>query len=167
MKRYPVVIGATIAGVAGVLSYHTQPQAQSALASPTSHAATPPAASTKGRTSASASTTPTPHTQSPPTTSTTAPPSASHTALGKKEQYGYGVLSVRVTAQGNTITDVALATLQTADTYSTQLADAVVPYLKREVLHAQSAHISAITGATYTSEAYAMSLQSALDKLRR
>jgi uncharacterized protein with FMN-binding domain len=37
--------------------------------------------------------------------------------------------------------------------------------LRNEILSAQSAHINAISGATYTSEAYAYSVQSALDAL--
>jgi uncharacterized protein with FMN-binding domain len=37
--------------------------------------------------------------------------------------------------------------------------------LRAEVLSAQGATINGISGATYTSESYAQSLQSALDKL--
>ena len=37
--------------------------------------------------------------------------------------------------------------------------------LKSEVLAAHSARINAVSGATYTSQAYAASIQSALDKL--
>jgi uncharacterized protein with FMN-binding domain len=37
--------------------------------------------------------------------------------------------------------------------------------LRSEVLSAQSARVNAISGATYTSEAYTASVQSALDTL--
>jgi uncharacterized protein with FMN-binding domain len=37
--------------------------------------------------------------------------------------------------------------------------------LKSEVLSAQSANVNTISGATYTSQAYLASLQSALDRL--
>jgi uncharacterized protein with FMN-binding domain len=37
--------------------------------------------------------------------------------------------------------------------------------LKSQVMAADSARINGVSGATYTSEAYAYSLQSALDKL--
>ncbi len=37
--------------------------------------------------------------------------------------------------------------------------------LRQEALQAQSAQIDLISGATYTSEGYSMSLQSALDQL--
>jgi uncharacterized protein with FMN-binding domain len=41
----------------------------------------------------------------------------------------------------------------------------VLPMLRAQVLSSHSASISAVSGATYTSQAYAASLQSALDKL--
>jgi uncharacterized protein with FMN-binding domain len=39
----------------------------------------------------------------------------------------------------------------------------VEPILRSEALQAQSANIDGVSGATYTSTAYAQSLQSALD----
>jgi uncharacterized protein with FMN-binding domain len=73
---------------------------------------------------------------------------------------------VKVTEQAGRIVDVSVASLQTAEQYSQNLAQQVIPMLKNEVLSAQSARISAISGATYTSEAYAYSVQSALDRLK-
>jgi uncharacterized protein with FMN-binding domain len=85
--------------------------------------------------------------------------------VGTTVPYGYGELAVKVTARGNRITNVALTTLQTAEPYSQQLAGQAIPTLRSEVLSAQTASISAVSGATYTSDAYARSLQAALDKL--
>ncbi len=187
MKRYPLVISATAAGLAGVLSFHSHSttvalrgaSTNSATNSASNSATTPPrsrshATPPKTSTSAAGSTTPTGSTSARGRTSgKTAPstspaPGASTTrATGTLEQYGYGELSVRVTMAGGKITDVSVAKLQTADTYSQQLASYVIPILRREVLHAQSAKINGLSGATYTSEAYAYSLQSALDKLRK
>ncbi|HUY85498.1 MAG TPA: FMN-binding protein, partial [Acidimicrobiales bacterium] len=87
-------------------------------------------------------------------------------ATGASEQYGYGVLSVRVTVTGGKISDVQLANIQTAESYSQQIANQVIPYLNKEVISKQTARIYGISGATYTSEAYATSVQSALDKLK-
>ena len=66
---------------------------------------------------------------------------------------------------GNQITGVSVPVLRTAEPYSQQLATQVLPTLKSEVLAAHSARINAVSGATYTSQAYADSIQSALDKL--
>jgi uncharacterized protein with FMN-binding domain len=87
------------------------------------------------------------------------------TATGVLEQYGFGELAVTVTVHGSQITGVTVPVLRTAEPYSQQLAARVLPMLKREVLVAHSARIDAVSGATYTSEAYADSIQSALDKL--
>jgi uncharacterized protein with FMN-binding domain len=86
-------------------------------------------------------------------------------ATGTVEQYGYGELSVAVTVRGNQITDVSVPLLRTAEPYSQQLALQVIPMLKAEVLAAHGARIHGVSGATYTSAAYAQSIQSALDKL--
>ncbi|HSS10338.1 MAG TPA: FMN-binding protein, partial [Acidimicrobiales bacterium] len=47
---------------------------------------------------------------------------------------------------------------------SQAISDQVAPILHQEVLDAQSAQIDTVSGATYTSEAYAESLQAALDQ---
>ncbi|MEU5265510.1 FMN-binding protein, partial [Amycolatopsis sp. NPDC021455] len=42
-----------------------------------------------------------------------------------------------------------------------------VPALNQETLQAQSARIDTVSGATYTSEGYQQSLQSAIDQAHR
>jgi uncharacterized protein with FMN-binding domain len=74
-------------------------------------------------------------------------------------------MSVQVTVVNSKIVGLKVAALQTLESYSQQLEQQVVPILKAEVLRAQGTAINAISGATYTSEAYAYSIQSALDKL--
>ena len=86
-------------------------------------------------------------------------------ATGTVEQYGYGELAVTVTARGDQITGVSVPLLRTAEPYSQQLAQQVIPMLRAEVLAAHGAQIHGVSGATYTSVAYARSIQSALDKL--
>ena len=86
-------------------------------------------------------------------------------AMGTLEAYGYGELSVTVTVKGGEITGVTVPVLEVSDPNSRQVADYAIPQLKSEVLAANSARVHAISGATYTSDAYTASLQSALDKL--
>ena len=57
--------------------------------------------------------------------------------------------------------------LQITDPTSQQICTEAIPMLRSEALSAQSGTIDGISGATYTSEAYTQSLQSALDKLHR
>lgn len=92
-------------------------------------------------------------------------PGAVRSATGATEQFGYGALSVKVTVSGSRINRVSVPYIQVADSYSGNIASQVIPMLRSQVLSLQSARINGVSGATYTSEAYAMSLQSALDKL--
>ncbi len=175
MRRAPFVGVATVAGLIGVLSFHTKSLSAS-LATPST--TTPPRSASQGTTPST--TTPatghspggspssatggsTPAAKAPSTTTTTPPTTA--TATGTLEQYGYGELNVKVTVSGGRIRDVTVPKLLVAEQYSQQLAQSVIPMLRSEVLKAQSANISGVSGATYTSEAYALSLQAALKQL--
>ena len=149
LRRAPAVVAASAAGFAAVLAMHSGGK--------------PSILSGSGPSSGPVDTTPT--TTGPPVASTTPPTGATTTALGNNEQYGYGTLAVRVTVHAGRITNVSVANLQTAEQYSQSLAQQVIPILRNEVLSAQSAHINGLSGATYTSEAYAQSVQSALDSL--
>ena len=63
------------------------------------------------------------------------------------------------------ITDVQALQLPDGDRRSLQISREVEPMLAEEALAAQSPRIDTVSGATYTSRAYAQSLQSALDQL--
>ena len=151
MKRAPLlVLAGTVAGFIGVLSFHTRPAGlvtsgtQAGGTSDGTPAATPKATPARR----------------PP-----AGRGAVRTALGAEEQFNYGVLDVQVTVRGTRITDVSVPTLQVAEPTSQQICEQAIPMLRSEVLSAQSASINAVSGATFTSEAYAQSLQAALDQL--
>lgn len=76
----------------------------------------------------------------------------------------YGPVQVRVTVKGGKLTDVQAVALPTGGK-SGSIADYSAPILRREALAAQGAGIHAVSGATYTSEGYASSLQAALDQI--
>jgi uncharacterized protein with FMN-binding domain len=85
--------------------------------------------------------------------------------IGPSENYGYGVMSIKVTARSGRITALSTAELQIAEPFSQSLAQRAIPILRREVLQAQSANVATVSGATYTSDAYLSSIQAALDRL--
>ena len=143
MKTRHAMLAATSTGFVAVLALHV---------------ASPP-----GRLALGGSPTTTSTTQ--PTSSSTTVPGGIRSATGASEQFGYGVLSLKVTAQGNKITGISVANLQTAESYSQSLADQVIPMLTSEALAAQSANIQGVSGASYTSAGFAQSLQSALTQL--
>jgi uncharacterized protein with FMN-binding domain len=80
---------------------------------------------------------------------------------------GLGDIQVRVSARNGKITSVGLARLNINGPQSAQITGQVVPQLIQETLAANGGPIQAVSGATYTSQAYAASLQSALDKLAK
>ena len=167
MKRAPFVAGATVLGLVGIMTFHSQSSTSTVLAAPKPQA--PPqgrAAPMTSTTTATPAVQPSPNSNSTSTSTSTVPSApAIRTAVGPNEQYGYGSFAVKVTVTGTKITDVSTQGLQTAEQYSQQLADQVIPMLRSEVLHAQSTRINGISGATYTAEAYVTSLQAALNRL--
>jgi uncharacterized protein with FMN-binding domain len=75
----------------------------------------------------------------------------------------FGPVTVKIGVRGKKIVSVS-AVLPTERPRSQRINSQAGPLLRKEVLSAQSAHIHVISGATYTSNAYAQSLQAALDK---
>jgi uncharacterized protein with FMN-binding domain len=55
--------------------------------------------------------------------------------------------------------------MPTGDQRSARINTSAEPILREEAIATDSADVSVVSGATYTSEAYAASLQSALDQL--
>jgi uncharacterized protein with FMN-binding domain len=88
------------------------------------------------------------------------------TATGAVISTRFGDVQVQVTISGGAIADVTALQLPDRDRRSQSIASAAAPILRQEALTAQSASIDLLSGATYTSEAYAESLQSALDQVR-
>ncbi|MFF9564285.1 FMN-binding protein [Leifsonia sp. NPDC014704] len=110
---------------------------------------------------AAASSTPTPSDSSSSSGSSTA---TTTTITGSAVQTRYGAVQVEVTFSGNTIT--AVKTLQSPDRdgRDIEINDQALPILQQEVLASQSANIDTVSGATYTSEGYIQSVQSAIDQ---
>lgn len=84
------------------------------------------------------------------------------TVLGQPQDNPYGTVQVKVTLTGGRITDVQAVQLPTGGR-SGDIAAYAAPQLRSEVLAAQSANIDTVSGASYDSEGYARSVQSALD----
>jgi len=75
----------------------------------------------------------------------------------------YGLVQVQITISNHRITkSVAIAYPHGGGT-TNQINSYAIPQLGQEALQAQSARIDTVSGATYTSQGYRTSLQSALD----
>jgi uncharacterized protein with FMN-binding domain len=99
-----------------------------------------------------------------------APSSGSSTASGYKNgtftgpaiDVNYGLVQVQATVQNGKIADVQFLQYPSDRRTSQQINAFAMPNLQQEAIQAQSANVNIISGATLTSEGFAMSLQSAL-----
>jgi uncharacterized protein with FMN-binding domain len=135
-------------------------------AAATAQTASPTTASTGGgapSTTTNGNTPSTTATPSPGATTTTTGASDG-TFTGSSVNTRFGSVQVSVTISGGQITEVTPLHLTDADGRSVQISNQAAPMIRREVLAAQSARVSNIGGATYTTQAYLQSLQSALDQ---
>jgi uncharacterized protein with FMN-binding domain len=144
MRRTPIVITATVAGLAGVLAFHTTPSRLSPV----------------GLTPA-----PNPTGSQPDSAASTAP-GGTKTVDGPVVNYSYGDLSVSVTVSGSKITRVGIASLDDFGVArSEQIDQQSIPILEQRAVQAQSADIQGVSGASYTSAGFEHSLQAALRTL--
>ena len=104
-------------------------------------------------------------TAGPSPTQTPEPTPGTKTATGKAYRHPFGVVQVAVTVEGDQIVDVQALRMPEGDRHSAWISQQVEPMLRESALAVDSAQIDIVSGATYTSTAYAYSLQSALDQL--
>ncbi len=172
MKRVAFALFGTVASLVALLSFKSQGHAvvgaqglpsaslpSAAATSPAAPAATStpaPASSAAGSTSAAPS--------SAAATTTAPKASASKNYDGQAVETRYGTVQVQVTVAGTKITNAQFLQLTSFDPRSADINSQAGPLLLQETLQAQSSQIDTISGATYTSEGYLQSLQSALDQ---
>lgn len=140
LRRIVLASAATVSGVVMLLALkpHTVPEVAAAVA---------PAPSSSGSSTAGGGTTAT----------------GTRTVTGESVQTRWGPVQVRVTLLNGSITDVTAVTYPQENPRDQQINAYAVPRLRSEALAAQSADIDTVSGATYTSDGYRQSLQSALD----
>ncbi|MFG1807744.1 FMN-binding protein [Streptomyces sp. NPDC049040] len=137
----------TVSGVVLLLSLkpHTPAGAAGAAAEPTAPVPTPSASTTSPSAGAGGT-------------------AATRTVQGDTVQTRYGPVQLRITLHAGVITAVSVVQVPDGNPRDREIAGFAVPQLTHEALAAQSAQIDTVSGATYTSQGYIQSLQSALDK---
>ena len=135
MNRSPVVIAATVAGLALTLGF--RPHTTGVNTS----------ATTAGLTTGNANV------------------SGAQTVVGSDQALagGLGDIQVKVTAAGGKIVSVGMAKMNLHGPQSAQISNNVIPQLEQQAMAGGPIH--AVSGATYTSKAFATSLQNALSQL--
>ena len=163
MKRATIVTGVTVVGVAWLLNYKVAAHPLTALspASPTQGPGNPASPSASPTATATPSVTPS---AAPSPSPSPSPTALNGTFTGADVPNRFGDVQVRVVISNGRITDVQAVQLPTDRAESAYISQQVGPWLRTEALQAQSANIDIISGATYTSQSYAQSLESALQQ---
>ena len=97
------------------------------------------------------------HSATPTTPASSAPSGPSGTFSGQTADTNYGPVQVTITVSNGKITNA------TNDDGGDSIAQNASYQLDQEAVQAQSANIQSVSGATYTSQGYIQSLQSAID----
>ena len=109
----------------------------------------------------------------PATTASATPPAAasavstgtqSGTVTGDAADTRFGPVQVRITVDNGKLTSVTAVEYPTGNPRDQEINAYAIPQLNQEAAQAGSADIDTVSGATYTSDGYVKSLQSALDK---
>jgi len=155
VKRALIATSITLAGVAAIAGYRVAPHSLGAVAAvPPTPSPSPPSTPSPGAPDATPTASPSP--------SPAAAVAGSFTGSDFPNRFGDVV--VRVVVTNGHITDVQSVQLPSDRARSAYISQVAGPMLRSEVLQAQSANIDIISGATYTSQSYAQSVESALQQ---
>jgi uncharacterized protein with FMN-binding domain len=188
IRKTALLVTGTIAGVVGVVSYNP-PQLNASIApagttpapqesnqtstqspaQPAPTASTTKKASTKNSSATSQSQNQNTATQEATSSPTPVAPTKQSSGItgtfkGDTSQTRWGPVQVEIVVTNGKITDVKTLQYPNGDRRSQNISSQVIPWLQEETLQVQSANISGISGATYTSMGFQNSLASALQK---
>ena len=157
MKRTLFAITGTVFGLVALLSFKTKSPVATSAALPSGSVSSSSAASSSGSSGSGSS-------GAAQRTSKASGAAVAKEYTGQAIQTQYGIVQVAVKATGKHIDSVRFVQLTAFDQHSQEINAAAGPVLIQETLSAQSANVDTVSGATYTSEGYLASLQSALDQ---
>lgn len=166
MRKVVLALLLTAVGLGLLLSVKSRSatpvvSAQSSAAVPAPTASTAPASTAPSASNTATSAT---ATSAAATTSMTGSALKNGTFTGTAVSTRFGNVQVQAVISGGKLTNVIVLQVPDRGGYEDQIVQIAVPELKTEALSAQSSNIDVISGATYTSQGYAESLQSALDQ---
>ena len=175
MRRITLWALSTLTTLVLLFSYHTSTSSRSAAAAApviaqanapsstpqvTTPTGTPTTSSGSSTSSGSGSSTSTPSASSSSSSSST----AAKTYAGDAVSTRFGNVQVQITVASGTITAAQVLQVPWNDNRDQEINSYAVPVLNGEVVQTQSANIDMVSGATYTSDGYIQSLQSAIDQ---
>ncbi len=163
MRRITTWLLSTVSALVLLFSYHTSTSSTTAGVvalgdanaggAGTSSGASTPEATTGGSSSASSG-----------SSSDGSSGSSDGTYTGDAVMTRYGAVQVEITVSGGRIAESTVTQVPWSDHKDQEINSYAVPILNDETVQAQSAGIDMVSGATYTSDGYIQSLQSAIDR---
>ena len=177
MKRAIVIGTGTVMGVAAVLALNPDggasasgnlPTLPTSTSTSTSTISSNSASNSSGSSTSNAATSPNSSSNSSSSNSSGSSSSSSSSSTkkvtGSAVDVGYGVVQVEAIIKGGKLVDVQAISLPNNDGHSARISQQAYPMLVNQAIAAQSANISGIGGASYTSYGFQQSLSSALTK---
>lgn len=158
MRRAVLVFAATVLGLVLLLGFKSQ--ATGALAAPLPG---------NGGTGSSVSAPATPRANRAPSAGSAAGPSAAPAPTGRRTITGsavntpYGPVQVQIAVNGSKVTDVTMLAYPNGTSLDAQINSYALPTLIQQTIATNGTQVDMVSGATYTSQGYLQSLQSALD----
>jgi hypothetical protein len=168
-KRGIIALVLTLAGLRLIVAY-SPPSSLVGLGGQTpdpnaSPSASPSTGPTSTPSSGGGGSTPTPTpTKTPKPTSAPSGKLKDGTYDGDAVQYQFGTAQVEIVVSGGVITEVKALQLPTGGGYTARVTNFFKTQVPARIVADQGWKISNVGGATYTSQAYAQSLQSAISK---
>jgi uncharacterized protein with FMN-binding domain len=161
MRRITLWSLSTLTALVLLFSYHTSTSSKGATpAAPViAQAASPAAVPTPEATTPSDS-----PTSSSSSGSSGSSSSSAKTYDGEAVSTRFGNVQVQITVTNGKITASQVLQVPWNDHRDQEINSAAVPILNQEAVSSQSANIDMVSGATYTSDGYIQSLQSAIDQ---
>ncbi|WP_406830170.1 FMN-binding protein [Pedococcus sp. KACC 23699] len=172
MRRITLWSLSTLTTLVLLFSYHTSTSSRSssvaapviAQAATPGAVATPKATSPSGTSTSGSSSSSTPSGGSSSSSSSPSQSSAAKTYAGDAIGTQYGDVQVQITVKGGKITASQVLQVPWNDNRDQEINSYAVPILNQEAVSSQSANIDMVSGATFTSDGYIQSLQSAIDQ---
>ncbi|MDL9979934.1 FMN-binding protein [Microbacterium sp. ASV49] len=170
MKRIVYAVLATVAGLVLLFSYRTSLD----VVAPTAGGGTAGGTSTgsSGSSSTGSSSTGSSSSASSGSSGSSGSGGSASSSLkdgtytGQSTDTRWGPVQVEITVSGGRITAADAVDYPQNNPRDQEINQYAIPQLVSETIQAQSAQIDMVSGATYTSEGYTTSLQSAIDQAR-
>jgi uncharacterized protein with FMN-binding domain len=162
MRRAILTLLSTVAGLVLLLNFKTSATtavAPAVGASGTSSASAAPSSSSSTSSSGSSSSG-----SSSSASGSSGSGSGTKTLTGSSVDTRWGPVQVRITVTNGKITAANAIDYPNSNGHDQEINSTAIPTLNSEAVSAGNAQIDQVSGATYTSEGYIASLQSALDQ---